>query len=91
MGAILHPNHGLASSKVAQCGNCGGRDVYRSDLMPLIVQLEIDGRILAWLGGYVWDLGLFDDGVVHVWGCRHMHTLGLVGTPFHTCETLCTF
>ena len=34
-------------------------------LGPQIVQLEIDGHILAWLGGYVWDLGLLDDGVVH--------------------------
>ena len=33
--------------------------------MPTIVYLAIVGRILAWLGGYVWDLGLFDDFVVH--------------------------
>ena len=33
--------------------------------MLSIVQLEIDGRILAWLGGYMWDSWLFDDGVVH--------------------------
>ena len=32
--------------------------------MPTIVYLAIDGRILAWLGGYVWDLGRFDDCVV---------------------------
>ena len=39
--------------------------VYRRDWMPTVVQVEIDGRILAWLAGYVWDLGLFDDDVVH--------------------------
>ena len=33
--------------------------------MPTIVYLAIDGRILAGLGGYVWDLGRFDDCVVH--------------------------
>ena len=33
--------------------------------MPTIAEFEIDRRILALLGGYVWDLGLFDDGVVH--------------------------
>ena len=33
--------------------------------MSTIAQLKIDGRILALLGGYVWDLGLFDDGVSH--------------------------
>ena len=33
--------------------------------MPTIVYFANDGRILVWLGGYVWDLGLFDDCVVH--------------------------
>ena len=33
--------------------------------MPTIAQLEIHGRIIALLGGYVWDLGLFIDGVLH--------------------------
>ena len=57
------------------CGDCSGRDVFRSISMPTIAQLEIDGRILALLGGYVWDLGLFDDGVVHggVGTCTPQH------------------
>ena len=33
--------------------------------MPTIVQVEIDGRILAMLGSYAWDVIRFDDGVVH--------------------------
>ena len=43
--------------------------------MRTIAQLEIDGRILALIGGYVWDLGLFDDGVVHggVGTCTPQH------------------
>ena len=33
--------------------------------MPKIVQVGFDGRTLARLGGYVWDLGRFDDHIIH--------------------------
>ena len=33
--------------------------------MPRIVQVGFYWRALAWHGGYVWDLGRFDDDVTH--------------------------
>ena len=65
MGAILHPKHSLASSKVSQWGYSRGCNVFRSYWMPTIVQVGFDGRTLAWLGGYVWDRGRLDDDVIH--------------------------